>query len=352
VNFFMPEFSRLNFLRTSAVGLLATVTGALFPGRASAQVPTAGLHYQGRLTSPDGTPVADGSYDVTFTLFDAPDGGASWWTESSTVATRSGAFATMLGRIQPFAPGVFNRPLWLEITISGRKLAPRQELGASAYAMTALGVRDGAVTGTMIAAGTITGDRLVDHTITEKQLAPGISVPIGGVIPWWGDSGAPPDGWAVCDGHTLSDSSSPLNGLPLPDLRDRFVRGATGNVRSAPIAGGSATIDLSHSHTVNDHSHGINDDLAIGSLKALGHNHSLPNNQVTGDEASNGKDGGFNGSGFLLMIRGDASKSEQWLGHSHGGSTNSAAPGTNSALPNGQSILPPYLGLVYILRVR
>ena len=343
--------SRLKLLKGAGAGLAASLVTTLMPARAVAQNPSAGIHYQGRLTSPDGTPVADGSWPVVFRLFDGPTGGTALWEETASVTTRGGAFSTMLGRTSPFSGGLFTRPLWLEIEVNARKLTPRQELGAAPYAMTALGVPAGAVTGAMIAVGSITADRIADHTITERQLAPGLAVPIGSVVSWWGDSGTPPDGWAVCDGKTLSDSKSPLNGKALPDLRNKFVRGGTGDVRSTLVTGGADTVDLTHGHTVDAHTHGIPSDLNVGALKALGHNHQLPDGRYTGDESSNGKSGNFAGGSFLLMINGDRNKSEQNLGHSHGGATAAATPNTGPAL-GPTSLLPSYVGLIYIVRVR
>jgi hypothetical protein len=351
--------SRLKLLKGAALGTIASL---LLVGKAEAQSPTAAIHYQGRLTNPDGSPVNDGSYSVVFRLYGDPTGGSALWQEAASVTTRSGAFATMLGRSSQFPNGLFNRPLWLEIEVNSRVLTPRQELGASPYAMTALGLVDGAVAGTAIANGTITGEKIKDHTITELQLAPGIAVPVGSVISWWGNAAAAPDGWAVCDGHTLSDSASPLNGLALPDLRDRFIRGGTGNVRSTPVVGGAATIDLSHSHTVNDHSHGMDhthtvndhshgmDHYHTGTTDSSGDRanyytyHQDAYTEVSDDHKHHFTTGGPSNGNTGGAAPGTSGPSN--------GNTGNAAPGTNTALSNAQSILPPYVGLIFIVRVR
>ena len=347
----MLKLSRLKLLTGAGLGLVASAL-ALLPGKAQAQGVNTGLHYQGRLTSPDGTPVADNSYDVTFALFANPTGGAALWSESTTVATKGGAFSTMLGRVMPLSPGLFTQSLWPEITVAGRTLLPRQEFGASPYAMAALSVPAGAVTNAMIAVGSITADRLADHTITERQLAPGIAVPVGRVVSWWGNAASPPDGWAVCAGQTLSDAGSALNGSALPDLRNKFVMGGVGNARSTPQAGGRASMNLAHTHNVNAHTHDIATDLNVGTLKALGHNHLQSNGTYTGGESSSGVTGGFNGSGFLLMVNGNGGQSTQNLGHNHGGVTGVSTPATSASLTDDQSIIPPYIGLIYIMRVR
>jgi hypothetical protein len=57
-------------------------------------------------------------------------------------------------------------------------------------------------------------------------------VPIGGVIPWFKDTpGVPalPSQFVECNGQTLSDPESPLDGQLMPDINtgaQRFLRGA------------------------------------------------------------------------------------------------------------------------------
>jgi hypothetical protein len=57
-------------------------------------------------------------------------------------------------------------------------------------------------------------------------------IPIGVAIPWFGSmTGCPalPDGWWLCDGSTITDPESPLNGQAAPAINNtgRFVRGST-----------------------------------------------------------------------------------------------------------------------------
>ena len=76
-------------------------------------------------------------------------------------------------------------------------------------------------------------------------------VPQGFIGMWYGATNAIPSGWALCDG-------SVVNGLQTPDLRDKFVVGAsnsTGDTSypglSPNATGGQADATLvSHSHSV------------------------------------------------------------------------------------------------------
>jgi hypothetical protein len=64
------------------------------------------------------------------------------------------------------------------------------------------------------------------------------AIPSGGIIIWSGSTGSIPAGWYLCNG---------ANGTP--DLRDRFIVGA-GNTYAVNATGGSAdAIVVSHTHT-------------------------------------------------------------------------------------------------------
>jgi hypothetical protein len=92
----------------------------------------------------------------------------------------------------------------------------------------------------------------VDSAVFAAQL------PVGTVIMWYGSLGSLPTGYQLCDGTNST-----------PDLRDRFVYGAGGNV-SLGVTGGnnyntlSTTAAGGHSHTANTgiggaHTHTITD---------------------------------------------------------------------------------------------
>ena len=78
-----------------------------------------------------------------------------------------------------------------------------------------------------------------------------VFVPIGGVIAWLKSLSSVPaitQDWVECNGQTLSDSDSPLNGITIPDLNGnsgskRFIRGSQ---TSGTIGGAD-----SHNHTLH-----------------------------------------------------------------------------------------------------
>jgi trimeric autotransporter adhesin len=116
-----------------------------------AAAPTA-LNFQGRLSTTVGAAVPDGSYSVVFTIYDAPSGGISKWTETQSVTTSSGLFAVLLGSVSPLTDSVFNSPSrYLGVKVGpDPELAPRTQLVSVPYAArisTIDGATGGGVTG-------------------------------------------------------------------------------------------------------------------------------------------------------------------------------------------------------------
>lgn len=92
-------------------------------------------------------------------------------------------------------------------------------------------------------------DDLIHHngstwaTLSSKSL-----VPIGTILPFCKDlTGVPsmPDTFVECNGQTLSDSDSPLNGQTIPDLNggNRYLKGNS--------TSGSTGGNLTHSHSIS-----------------------------------------------------------------------------------------------------
>lgn len=119
---------------------LALVASLLSATPASSQSVATTINYQGRLTdnAPGQTPI-DATLPITFSLWDAPSGGAQVWSESwPGVAIVNGIFSVILGTGgSPIPPGTFGSgaPRYVEIEIAGELLAPRQQLGSVAWSM-------------------------------------------------------------------------------------------------------------------------------------------------------------------------------------------------------------------------
>ena len=76
----------------------------VFSLRAHAQTTPAPelLNFQGRLAKPDGTPVADGTYTLRFSLWSAATGGTEkWFSVMNPVVVKNGGFAVFAWQRQP-----------------------------------------------------------------------------------------------------------------------------------------------------------------------------------------------------------------------------------------------------------
>lgn len=89
----------------------------------------------------------DGTYGLTFAIYDTLTGGAALWTEThAAVAVVDGVASVVLGSVNPLGALPFDEPYWLGITIGGgTELTPRTALTGAPYSMNARNVDNGVV---------------------------------------------------------------------------------------------------------------------------------------------------------------------------------------------------------------
>lgn len=382
------------FIWTQAVGA--------FPLTAQRGPADTRISYQGRLSDADDQPLA-GSYEMAFALYTDQAGGTPFWSEThAAVAVQDGLFNVLLGSGVALPNPLPTGNLYLGVTIGGEEIAPRQMLSSTYHALEAsraasvadqsintVQLADSAVTADKIAAASVSSVQVAEDTLTAADLAPNsvntseladgsvtaaklapdaiaTGVPLGAVIPWWRptpETPIPSGHFALADGSVVNDPESPFNGQTLPDLTGKFIMGvAPANIGSA---GGSNTLDLSHSHTVSSHNHQVNS-----------HTHGLPSHShsVSGatGEVHNFWDGGYyttqgDGRRFADLVYPNNNSawyyrhnhfvdltSGPWGGTSDGAAplTTSASPGTDTRLSNATDNRPAYVGLVYLVRIK
>jgi hypothetical protein len=138
----------------------------------------------------------------------------------------------------------------------------------------------------------------------------GYAIPSGGIIIWSGSSASIPSGWLLCDGSSST-----------PDLRNRFVVGATSTYAVGATGGSADAIVVSHTHTATVTDPGHAHVYATGTVQlAL-------SNQATQLQANNS---------------GNISTATQTTGITVANSTTGSS-GTNANLP-------PYYALCYIMK--
>ncbi|MBN1877650.1 MAG: hypothetical protein JXA33_25735 [Anaerolineae bacterium] len=149
------------FLVAQSVGAIPLPVRTIAPAWPAA--PT--INYQGRLADSAGTPIND-TVAMQFSLYDDPSAGSVLWGPEShlTVPVSDGLFSVGLGSQTTcgIPTNVLSGDVWLEITVDGETLSPREQLRAVPYAMqarVALTVPDGSIGTAQIADGAVTQDK-------------------------------------------------------------------------------------------------------------------------------------------------------------------------------------------------
>ena len=181
------------------------------------------------------------------------------------------------------------------------------------------------VAGTLVSSGTvdITGAFRLDGTAgASGQVllsAGGSSTPTWGnafvagmIMLWSGSSATIPTGWVLCDGSNST-----------PDLRNRFVVGATSTYAVGATGGSADAIVVSHTHTAT--------------VTDSGHTHST----------------GTTGTSYLSDVSGGGGRTHPYLdgGSTTGSSTTGITVANSTTGSSGTNAnLPPYYALCYIMK--
>jgi hypothetical protein len=160
------------------------------------------VNYQGRLSDSDGVPL-DGTYGMSFALYDAAtDGSLVWGPEEHTaVEVSDGLFSVGLG--SKTSGGIptttWNGDRYLEITVSGETLAPRELIRSVPIAGMALTVPDGAIGSSQIASNSISTEHFAQGLVFKLPSLSQVVRDMQTAIP------------AIPDYVTVGDSSILLN---------------------------------------------------------------------------------------------------------------------------------------------
>jgi hypothetical protein len=191
------------------------------------------------------------------------------------------------------------------------------------------------VAGTLVSSGTvdITGAFRLDGTAgASGQVllsAGGSTTPTWGnmfiagmIMLWSGSSATIPTGWLLCDGTNST-----------PDLRNRFVVGATSTYAVGATGGSANAIVVSHNHTAT---------VATTSLTGT------ITNQYTAGDTHGGTTGVFSQSN--IQVDGDGGESRAVRNISFDGSHNHTATISTEGSSGTNANLPPYYALCYIMK--
>ncbi len=180
-------------------------------------------------------------------------------------------------------------------------------------------------------------------TLVEKESRSVGDVPIGAVIAWLKNFNGVPnlsENFRECDGSTIVDALSPLNGQTLPDLNgdNRFLRGNS----TSGATGGSSTV--AHTHAGPSHSHSLGSN-GYAKLLYNGSNNILYQEKQYAGDGLTGRNMQFN-TNSVTSVSTTANR-----GVELGGDTNSGGTGNTGGASNTEN-KPPYYNVVWIMRIR
>lgn len=115
---------------------LLLLAAVIIVSSAKAQVPRT-MSYQGLIVSASGVPISDDAHVLKVTIYDAPTGGQSLYTESIPTTTTRGLVNLIIGSATGIPTTVdFSKSYWMGISIDGgAELTPRTVLSSVPYSL-------------------------------------------------------------------------------------------------------------------------------------------------------------------------------------------------------------------------
>ena len=281
------------------------------------------LNYQGTLMDSAGQPLANGAHQLVFNIYDtAQPGGAEqlvWGPFTAEAEIVQGRFNVVLG---PADTALVPRSLreafqgdgdrFIEIKVDGgAAILPRQQFLSVPYAVQASN-----------------------------------GVPVGGILPWWGNASDVPDGFELCDGREITMPGAILTGNT-PNLRGRFLRGAEDldEIPAGLSSGGVDSVDLQHDHTMT-HTHSSGSLLARVSMGGDGGNRNVAMDEKNTSWPIDRSISGIAGSG--TVNGGTGTKGAVVQGATGGSSRSRTALALSQMVDN----RPAYREVFYLIRVK
>ena len=95
-----------------------------------------------------------------------------------------------------------------------------------------------------VSAGSYSHNVVVDSSGNLKKTSSPNGVPLGTIVMW--AQSQPPEGWKFC--NSTNAASSPHNGITVPDLTNRFIKGCNSSAGNIGTTGGNNSVTLAHNN--------------------------------------------------------------------------------------------------------
>lgn len=165
----MQKLSKILFVMLLLLILVCGVRSATY-----AAVPHL-INYQGRLTDSSGAPL-NGSYSLTFRIYDAEAAGNLLWEETQQgVVIQKGIFSILLGSVTNLDLP-FDKPYYLEIKVGNEVMSPRQTITAAGYAIRAERTEDANTVGGVGISNTPTPNKILPLDSNAKLPASALNL--------------------------------------------------------------------------------------------------------------------------------------------------------------------------------
>lgn len=136
--------------------------------------------FQGIISEKDGSAIPDGSYDISFALYDVKEGGTPLWREDhSALEIKNGVISVLIGKKNINNPisVIFDRKYFLDITINTDLIIrQRIELGTAAYSL-------GSEFAETVDNNSITTEKFADEAVTDEKIVNVSSTAIDDISP-------------------------------------------------------------------------------------------------------------------------------------------------------------------------